>query len=119
MAAAGEGGALQGLFQALYPGGSRTRISYGVFKEAVEPGSVPSDAEQARRREAAADALVNIDEAERARRRSAGLALGGGALVLAAGLPLAGVYGLGARFVLELPAVFLAQGFLASAEAGL
>ena len=101
-------------------GTENQRIKFGVFKEAVSASEAaavaPADA--ARRRTEAAASLTNIDDAERARRKTVGTAMSGATLALAAALPLAGVPMPG-RFAAELFPVFLSRGFLASAEEGL
>ena len=77
------------IFDVLFPGGRGERIFFGVFKQSVDPASVPDDAERARLKAQAAVDLVNIDDAERERRRVAGLAMSAATAALAVGLLLA------------------------------
>ena len=63
---------LKELFETLYPANSGTRIVWGVFKEKVD-GFSSSEEEREELRRNAAESLTNIDDAERARRRQAGL----------------------------------------------
>ena len=104
-------------FRRLYGGGSGKQIFFGVLQKDVEPSSIPSDEERARRRAEAADALTNIDMPERDRRRLAGGAMAVVTAILAAGLLAFDVAPL-ARLAIGPPA-FLAYGYLASAQTGL
>lgn len=94
-------------------------VKWGLLKErAASPDtSEAGRAERARRRAEAAEALVNIDEAERERRSLVGGVLAVAALIIAAAL-LAAHAPWGARAGL-LPLVALAYGFRLSAEEGL
>ena len=98
-------------------GGTRKRVKFGVFKEAV--GEVTSTAEEraALRVQAAAD-LVNLDAAERQRRNLVGNVGLGVTGVLALALWATGQPGL-LRFAAVYPLFALAGAFRVSGEAGL
>ena len=100
-----------------FQAGSGRRIAWGVLTEEVDPASVPSDAERQALRDTAAANLVNIDQDERDRRRVAGTALSVATAALAIGL--LAVHADAVTRAATLPPVFLASGFLASAEEGL
>lgn len=94
------------------------KIVFGVFQQDVDSSSIPSAAEQARLEANAATKLVNIDDAERARRRSVGLVAGGVAAAVYAAM-LSFHVTLIPRFIgLYLP-LAVSAGFLKSAEEGL
>lgn len=101
----------------LFPGGSRKQIFFGVLQRAIDPAAIPSEEERARRRGQAAADLVNIDDAERERRRLAGTALGCVTAVFAIWL-LASHAGALARLAIA-PPLFVSYGYLQSAEQGL
>jgi len=100
-----------------FKAGEGRRIAWGLLTEEVEPSSIPSDAERAALREQAAEDLVNIDQNERDRRRIAGTALSVATAALALALLAAQVGALTRAAI--LPPVFLATGYLASADEGL
>lgn len=108
---------LAAMFKVLFAPGKGRKIAWGVFQQEIDPASVPSDEERASRREAAEEMLVNIDGDERSRRLKAGLAMSAATVALAVGL-LAGHAPLATRFAVA-PPLFLAVGFLASAQQGL
>ena len=94
------------------------KVKWGVLREAVDPGAVPSAEESAARREEAARELVNIDRAERDRRLlvgRAGLALSGALAVFAY---LSG-WGFFPRFAVVGPAFALSYGFWTSGRDGI
>lgn len=105
------------VMSALFPAGKGSKIAWGVLQQAVEPAAVPSDEERARRRDAAAAQLVNIDGDERERRKRAGLAFLALSAALAGALLATGA-GAAARGAVA-PPLFLAVGFLASWREGL
>ena len=92
------------------------KVVYGVFTADVT--DIPSDEERARRREAAAASLTNIDDAERARRRNVGTI----ALVVSIGLAVL-LYARGVGGVQRFLYIFfpfnLGLGFYRSAQNGL
>lgn len=101
----------------LFPGGSKKQIFFGVLQRDVESSAVPSEDERARLRASAATELTNIDAAERDRRRMAGGAFALFSAALAAGLLGSHVAPLTRAAI--APPLFLAYGFLASAQTGL
>ena len=108
---------LNEIFDKMY-GKTGYSIKWGVFKEEVDPSSLPSAAEQKSLRAEAAAALTNIDATERDRRQVAGTVATVATIGLSVLLPFAGV-GLPQRFAAEIFPVFLAYGFLQSAKEGL
>jgi len=105
------------LFSTLFAGGSGKQIFFGVLQREVDAASVPSDAERAHLRTAAAADLTNIDAAERERRQLAGGVMSVLTAALAAAL-LASDVAPPARAAIA-PPLFLAYGYLASARTGL
>lgn len=94
------------------------KIVFGVFQQDVDLNNVPSAAEQARLAEKAAKSLVNIDDAERGRRRSVGLVAGGVAAAVYAAM-LSFHVAVIPRFIgLYLP-LAVSAGFLKSSQEGL
>ena len=104
-------------FSMLFTGGSGKRIYFGVLQQDVQPSEVPAADERAARRAVAAEQLVNIDMPERERRRLAGAAAAAGTAALAIGLLAFDAPAL-SRVAIG-PPLFLAYGYLASAQTGL
>lgn len=93
-------------------------IVFGVFQQDIDAASIPSASEQKERVAKATEQLVNIDDAERARRKTVGLGALGAAVAVYAGMLSLGV-GLVPRFLgLYLP-LAISAGFLKSSQEGL
>ena len=106
-------------FAAAYDGSDSAapqRITWGVFKTAVDASAVPGSADRAALRAEAAVTLTNIDLDERQRRLLAGGLFGVATAALGAALwhePVA------ARFAALVLPTFFSVGFVASGRAGL
>ncbi|KAL1526539.1 hypothetical protein AB1Y20_015248 [Prymnesium parvum] len=105
------------MISTMFPEGKGRRIAWGLLTTEVDSSSVPSDMERQQLREAAASQLVNIDQAERDRRKMAGSILSVATVCIAVAL-LAAHADAAARAAI-LPFVFLSNGYLASAREGL
>jgi hypothetical protein len=93
-------------------------ITYGVLQTDVDTSNVPSKKEQAAMRKQAAAELVNIDTAERDRRKNAAKVGAVVSTVLYGGLIYAKVSFLPMAAALYLPVAF-SYGFYKSGEQGL
>ena len=93
-------------------------IKYGVLQSDLDPSEIPSEGERSSRREQAARELVNIDGAERSRRRTIGYF----STVLTGVIYSTNLY-FHAPFLLRVASLYfpvaLSAGFLKSADEGL
>lgn len=104
-------------FRSLFAGSSGKQIFFGVLQRDVDPSSLPSEEEQARRRQEAAASLTNIDMDERERRKVAGSAFAVVTAALAVWMLATDIAPL-ARAAIG-PPLFLSYGYLKSYEEGL
>ena len=93
-------------------------ITWGVLQREVDPKKVPNDAGQTARRATAASELVNIDDKERSRRKTAGSVGAVVSTVLYGVLVSAKVSALSLGLAMYLPVAF-SMGFIESGRQGL
>ena len=93
-------------------------IQYGVLQADVDPSNVPSEEEQAVRKEAATRDLVNIDDKERGRRKLLGT-VGSGVAAIAYAATFVFHLSLVPRILSIYFPIAFSVGFLTSSEKGL